>query len=129
MKIRTGHVSNSFSSSFILYHQCDIDLVTSKGFKVFKVKDLLEKFKIIFDLQYAISNEIDKLEDSDNIPSFLNYELSYSKYDLHLPEIIPFSRELKRVYDENNDTWITEAIDRDYAYDENFNFPEFIGDL
>lgn len=100
MKIRQSFVSNSSSSSFIVSKE-DRLLAESKGIKCYKVESLIQAIEAL-----------EKL-----MPYFL-----YNQHNCDLDS-------LKDLLAEMPDCYITEEVDRDWAYEQQLYFNVFEGDL
>ena len=102
MKTRTGFVSNSSSSSFILSCQEDIDIAKRFGIKWYLASDLLVKIEEL------------RLMVSTSLPSFMcpNFWADYEE-------------ELRELVKRNPKACITDPYDRNYAYEHNIELPIF----
>ncbi len=118
MKTRQGFVSNSSSSSFII-DEADTKIFINYDIKFIKVSDLIEKIKVI----------IDKAPDNYT-PVYLDY---YTLKESGLEEYSFLDGDARSVIEELKhkplDKYITEPYDRDMAFEANFNFELFEGDL
>ena len=106
MKIRSGFVSNSSSTSFIVL-AIDGEEAIKNGLTLIKVSDIIEKFKILEDEHYK-NIEIMMTKNRDIIPSFF-------QYNFHLQ--LPYYRELMDLEKKCPGCYISEPYDRDYAYE------------
>ena len=123
MKIRSGYVSNSSSSSFILRGQEDLakfkEVFKDRNPKVFSVKEIRALFVDYYSHYLIMSRK--ELEEynkkiQENLPFFIywNYFDNYFDNDLDNIKSTFFSGNL------GEDDYITEEIDRNYI-------SEFIG--
>ena len=101
MKIRSGFVSNSSSSSFIVpTHR--LKSFEDYNIKVYKVSDILESMKSISILD-AFEFSYEDWNKQTSIPDFMRQPYEVSEYILVLKDLPP-------------DTYISDAVDRDWAY-------------
>ena len=117
MKIRVSFVSNSSSSSFILRTQKDVEIFKNifNNTPIFNVGELRQQLKKILE-EYKVLKKMF----NDNF-YFLEENLNYDTFN-----ISDLLHELDGILD---DAYITEAIDRDIAYQLGYNKEVFMGDL
>ena len=119
MKIRSGFVSNSSSSSFILISKEDIERFGDQT-QIFKVSDLIEKYRPTVEVYTKmISSEWDS-----NAPWFENEAFSGSYFPLK-----EYYDSLVEIEEKFPGCFITNPYDRDRAYEKDFSFPVFESDL
>ena len=94
MKLRNSFVSNSSSTSFIVHPQ-DYNEYKDK-LDLYSIKDLYNKYL-----------EILRLERS--LPGFMSKRFYYD----------PYSDKLKNTYENFPDSYISDGVDRDWAFDNN----------
>jgi len=120
MKIRIGFVSNSSSSSFILVTEKDIQHAKTLGIKYYDINAILNDIddKIV---------QIKKLSfKEDVVPTYMNEHYLYA-WDIGF--MIAQLENLKKSLSAHKNQFITEAVDRDFAYEQGFHMHVFDTDL
>lgn len=117
MKIRSGFVSNSSSSSFIVpinklkhFEECNI-----KTYKVSDIFDAMRKISIVDAFEFTYED----WDKQKGIPDFIRQSYEALEYVSILKELSP-------------DTYISDAVNRDWAYFSGLdhgNLEVFQGDL
>jgi len=113
MKIRTGFVSNSSSSSFIVDTEADKNELELMKVKSFSVDEIIKYYENILK---SLSN-VDTAEEI--MPYFMTLTYSYR------PTISSIKKELMEeieVMKNYKGKYITEAVDRDWAYENILTF-------
>ena len=127
-KVRTGFVSNSSSSSFVIKTSKEKELAERNGMKLISVKDLVETMT-------KINGEVESLmrrSGTKRIPTFLRppaFNMN-SWWDAE-PEIelYPYLDELKKLEAMHPGCYISEEFDRDIASERGIYFELFEGNL
>jgi len=107
MKFRKNFVSNSSSTSFILSSEADFQTARDHHIEWYYVSDLL---MIIEDLRSTASK----------LPSFIGCAANLW---------VDYEQELRELAKNDPETCITEAYDRDLAYEYGIDLPSFATDL
>jgi hypothetical protein len=106
MKTRSGFVSNSSSTSFLVTTDADKEFCIQCHIHLYSIDDILDA--------------MEEVMQNSNIPDFIKRDL-FSRYDWDL-------RDIQKQYP-GKTVYITDTIDRDWASEMGFNMEEFEGDL
>lgn len=115
MKIRSGFVSNSSSTSFIVRSEKDIELIRKAGCKgvhgycFSDIKRVVKEFISTYleKTEEEINLELERVVEENKFPSFL-----VERY-LCFPNL----EKIKQLLRKSDDIIITDPIDRDWWYD------------
>lgn len=108
MKARKSFISNSSSTSFILEHPEDFETARRFGMEIYRAADLL--------------NTVEELRKhvEGSVPEFMRWGIC-----LHFD----YEQDLRKLVERNPEAHITDAYDRDLAYENDIDLPPFVTDL
>jgi len=122
MKIRNGFVSNSSSSSFILRNDKDIEFIKNTNVEYYSVDNIKKHLHNLYDATKVHYENV-----INCVPNFMFYEQGI--YDIDDCIENSFVSAMLKALENLDGCYITESVDRDWAYNMNFNFETFMGDL